>query len=60
MWVILWLGLHHLLGKKFVMESASMASPSFIPLPTLVMDSTIDFLCLSECSICFCEVTFCF
>ena len=37
------LGLHHLVGRKFVMKSASMTGLSFIPLPALVMDSIIDF-----------------
>ena len=44
-------------SSKFAMEGANVASPSFVPLPTLVMDSTINFLCLSR-SIWFCEVLY--
>ena len=44
-------------SSKFAMEGANIASPSFIQLPTLVMDSTINFLFLSS-SIWFCEILY--
>ena len=48
--IIPWLGLHHF-WEKFIIESVSMASPYFIPTPTHVMNSTVDFVCLSDCSV---------